>query len=351
MLSFEHLRRGWRLPLAAIPLLLITGVAWAENVAAPVGVLQLRTNFYMLTVDGLNIGVQTGEDGVLVVDPGPVNSAAAVLKTIRQLSTRPIRFLIDTSADPDLTGGNAALSIAGESMMIGFATVIQFGNDIDNIPASPANLPFRRAPIIAREGVLEQIASSPAMQASPYALPTEVFTRAQYNLRFNGDVINVFRMPPAHSSADSTVLFRRADIVVAGAIFDITHFPVIDLQHGGSIDGEIAAINEVMNSLAVPAVPAVTNDDGTLVIPLRGPVCNQPDVWSYRDMLYAVRARVEDLLDHGESLQQIQAADPAQGFRRRYGSDSGDWTTQDFVDAVYKSLMAKRRAGGRKGER
>jgi hypothetical protein len=197
-----------------------------------------------------------------------------------------------------------------------------------------------RAPIIARQGVLEQLVGYGGAQAELLSLPSETFTREQYNLRINDEIINVVSMPDAHSNADSVVLFRRADVVVTGAIFDITQFPVIDLTHGGSIDGEIAAIDQVMNTLTVASGPNVDNPDGTLVIPVRGQVCNQPDLLTYRDMLYAVRERVRDLIARGQSLRQVEAADPTQGYEQRFGSTAGPWTSRNFVDAVYASLKA-----------
>jgi len=217
---------------------------------ASVSVLELRKGFYMLTVDGVNLALQTGAEGAVVVNAGPANASAALLKSIRQLSTGPIRFVIDTSADPELTGGNATLSSAGLSMMIGWQILTRNHNRPESIQDHPLDT---RAPIIARQEVLEQLLASAGPKAQLLSFPSETFTREQYNLRVNGDIINVASVPAAHSSSDSVVLFRRADVLVTGAIFDIRHFRVIDLAHGGSIDGEIAAINQVMNTLAVPS--------------------------------------------------------------------------------------------------
>lgn len=302
-----------------------------------VGVLQVRRDFYMLTVDGVNLGLQTGPEGAVLVDAGPASAAAALLKTIRQLSPAPIRFVIDTNADPELTGGNADLSEAGLSMMIGWQILTRNHNRPETITDHPLDT---RAPIIASQGALEQLVAAGGPQAELLSLPSETFTREQYNLRVNGDIINVVNMPAAHSNGDSVVLFRRADVVVTGAIFDITHFPVIDLAHGGSIDGEIAAIEQVMDTLAVPSGPVVNDPDGTLVIPLHGHACTQPDLLTYHDMLYAVRERVRVLIARGQSLRQVEAADPTNGYEERFGSASGPWTTKDFVDAVYESLTA-----------
>jgi cyclase len=317
---------------------------------APVGVLQVRPGLYMFTVAGVNIGVATGPQGVIVVDTGPAQDAQAVLGQIRTLTTEPIRYVIDTSADPQFTGGNAVLSDAGLSLEVGWAPLLQAANNERNIPA----LDSRRAPIIARLGVVEQMATGLQGDAGQSnlgeALPTETFARQQFNFQVN-EPIQVVSMPAAHSQADAVVLFRRSNVVVTGAIFDNTHFPLIDLAHGGSINGEINAVDQVLNTLVVGDFPVVTNDGGTWIIPERGPVADQVDLVTYRDMLFAIRDRVQALINQGKSLSQVEAADPAQGYETRWGSDSGSWTTRDFVDAVYRSLAAGKRthAGDKRG--
>jgi glyoxylase-like metal-dependent hydrolase (beta-lactamase superfamily II) len=335
---------------AALTAALLGGTvcARAAQSAAAVSVLQLRPDFYMLTVEGVNIGVEIGQEGVIVVDSGPPQDAQAVLDEIRKIAVAPIRYVIDTSADPQFTGGNAVLSDAGLSLEVGWAPLLQAANHIRDIRA----LDSKRAPIIARLGVVEQMAASQRQAGTPAgALPTDTFARQEFNFRVNDQAIQVVAMPPAHSQSDSVVLFRGSDVVVSGAIFDDTHFPVIDLQHGGSINGEIDAVNQVMNTLVVGDVPVVSNSGGTWIVPEHGPVCDQVDLLTYRDMLLAVRSRVQALIEQGESLSEVQAADPTQGYETRYGSDSGNWTTRDFVAAVYASLKAGKRtpAAGRRG--
>ena len=153
----------------------------------------------------------------------------------------------------------------------------------------------------------------------------------------NGEGIEVLHQPSAHSDGDAIVFFRRSDVVVAGDVLDTTRFPVIDVARGGSIDGEIAALNRLVD-IAIPSVPIVSREEGTLVIPGHGRVCDQLDVVEYRDMVTIVRDRVRDLIRAGASLDQVKAAAPARGYTRRYGSDTGTWTTSAFVEAVYRSL-------------
>jgi hypothetical protein len=100
-------------------------------------------------------------------------------------------------------------------------------------------------------------------------------------------------------------------------------------------------LNRVID-LAVPAIPMVWQEGGTVVIPGHGRICSKDDVVGYRDIVTIVRDVVQDMIKKGMTLDQIKKANPTQGYRRRFGSDSGAWTTDMFVEAVYKSLTAKR---------
>jgi cyclase len=300
------------------------------GVTAPGGleVLQLRPNFFMIAGAGGNIGVQIGDDGIVVVDAGSAASAANVLAAIQKLSPRPIRYIIDTSADPDHVGGNETLSKAGQTLF--------------TIPGSiglPGNFLSGVASILSAEKVLSRM-SAPTGETSPFpagAWPTETFDHARKYMFLNGEGIEILHQPAAHTDGDAVVFFRRSDVVVAGDVLDMTRFPVIDVARGGTIEGELAALNRIVD-LAIPSVPIVSREAGTIVIPGHGRLCDQLDVVEYRDMVSIIRDRVRDLMDAGMTLDQIKAASPARGYTRRYGSDSGQSTTNSFIEAIYKSL-------------
>jgi glyoxylase-like metal-dependent hydrolase (beta-lactamase superfamily II) len=158
----------------------------------------------------------------------------------------------------------------------------------------------------------------------------------------NGEGIEILHQPSAHTDGDVVVFFRRSDVVVAGDILDTTRFPTINVARGGTINGEIAALNRLVE-LAIPSVPIVSREAGTLVIPGHGRVCDQIDVVEYKDMVTIIRDRVRDLMDAGMSLEQVKAASPARGYTRRYGSDTGPWTTNQFVEAIYQTLAKEKR--------
>ncbi len=314
----------------------------------PVDVLPVAPGIEMLTVGGVNLAVQSGPDGTLVVDPGPAQSAQAVLTAIGRISSEPIHYLIDTDADPELIGGNAAVAAAGHSVAVQDVFIAGQRRGFTNLVTLPGANGGGGAPIIARQNVLTEMAGQTEASYSSAAYPTDTFTRPEFNLYIN-EPIAVVRLPGSHDDADAAVRFERSNVVVAGEIFDQTRFPVIDLEHGGSAQGEVDALNLVINTLTFAHTPVLTDDPGTLVIPAHGPLGTLDDLVSYRDMIATVMMRVQYYLDRGRTYQQILAADPTQGFHTRYGSDTGSWTTADFVQAVYRSLMAERRA--RHGQR
>ena len=285
-------------------------------------VLQLRPNFFMIAGAGGHIGVQVGDDGVVVVDTGSTASAGAVVAAIKKVTTQPIRYVINTSADPDHVGGNEAVAKAGQSLF------------------TSADFLGGAASILSAEGVLTRM-GAPTGQASPFpvaAWPTETFDHPRKYMYLNGEGIEILHQPAAHSDGDVLVFFRRSDVIVAGDILDTTRFPVIDVAKGGTIQGEIAALNRLVE-LAIPSVPIVSREAGTLVIPGHGRVCDQLDAVEYRDMVTIIRDRIRDLINAGRTLDQIKAASPARGYTRRYGSDSGPSTTNSFVEAVFQSLV------------
>ncbi len=294
-------------------------------------VYQVVPNVYVIAGAGGNIGAQIGPDGVVLVNAGSADVSDKVIAAVRKLTSEPIRYIIDTSADADNVGGNAAVAKAGQSFTQRGAAGP--GGAFD---AGPAN-------ILSTENALARM-SAPTGKQAAYpgdAWPTDTFITKQRPLFLNREAIIVMAEPAAHTDGDAMVFFRRSDVLFAGDILDMTHFPVIDTERGGSIQGEIAALNHIVE-LAVPSIPLVWEDGGTAVVPGHGRICDQADVVEYRDMVTIIRDIVQDMIGRGMTLEQVKKADPAYGYRRRYGTDAGPWTTDMFVEAVYKSLSAKK---------
>lgn len=298
--------------------------------SAAIDVVPVRPGLDMIRVAGENVAVEWGADGAVVVDTGAGADNDALVATIRRItSDAPIRYVIDTSASPDRVGGNAALASAGHAFSAG-ENGFGGGRFLSNF----------NAPIIAQANVLTALTQALGNgDAQAAALPTITYDYGRKSLSMNGQAIELMGEPAAHSDADSAVLFRGSDVLVVGDLVDMDHFPRIDLAHGGSVEGEIDALNRLIDEV-VPVRPLFWHPGGTLVIPARGRLGEQEEIVQYRDMVTMVRDRVQALIEQHRTLAQIRAANPTAGFNTRYGAEGGPWTTDQFVTAVYQSLTA-----------
>jgi len=295
---------------------------------AEIHVLPVQGNVYMLVGAGGNITVQVGDDGVLLVDTGLAGTSDKVYAAIRTLSTKPIHYIIDTHIHPDHVGGNEALAKLGNT--------IAGGNVVGDIGASAGN----QATVIAAQEVLDRMSATNGTQpAAPQAAwPTETYTTPERKLYFNGEGILMIHVPAAHTDGDTIVFFRRSDVISTGDIFVTTGYPIVDLARGGNIQGVIDGLNRIIEL----AIPADEQEGGTQVIPGHGRLCDVADVVFYQEMVTIIRDRVQDMVNKGMTLEQVKAAKPTLDYDPRYGKDTGFWTTDMFVEAVYKSLSPKR---------
>src|SRR5687768_13111470 len=308
--------------------------AVAQDKSGGLDVVQLRSNFYVIGGAGGNIVVQTGPDGVILVDSGSTAMADEVLATIRRLTPLPIRYIINTSMDLDHVGGNDKLARAGLSILPG-AVAAGAGLNDDLVSNSG------RASVLAHENVQTRMTAATGPQAVPTALwPTKTFAYRMYSMYLNGEGIQVIHMPAAHTDGDTIVFFRRGDVIATGDIVDTTRWPFIDTKRGGTVQGELDALNRLMD-LSIHNLPLQWHPDRTFLVPGHGFVYDKLDLLEYRDAVTVVRDRVLDLIDQGRSLAQVKAANPTLGYRSQYGTDSGPWTTDMFVEVIYNELAAK----------
>jgi glyoxylase-like metal-dependent hydrolase (beta-lactamase superfamily II) len=330
----------------------LASVAFAQN---EVHNLPIRGNVHMLVGAGANITVSIGRDGVLLVDTGSANMSDQVLAAIRRTQTaiatngvdalrygaegrsslravldtneppKPIRYVITTGLDADHTGGNEKIARSGKTFTGG------------NVAGSLADA-AEGAAILAHENILRRM--SQAKPALPFAsLPTDTYHVDFMNLShyFNGEGVQILHMPAAHTDGDSIVWFRGSDVIAAGDVFTPDRYPMIDLAQGGSIQGVIDALNRILDI----AVPEFRLEGGTMVVPGHGHLCDAADVAYYRDMATIIRDRIQALIKKDMTLGQVKAAKPTLDYDGIYGAADGPWTTDMFIEAVYKSLRKK----------
>jgi glyoxylase-like metal-dependent hydrolase (beta-lactamase superfamily II) len=283
-----------------------------------VHVWPVQRNIYALFGPGGNSTVSIGNEGVLVVDTMTAEAAPDLVASIKTISNKPIRWIINTHSHRDHTGGNPVVAKSG--------VYVATGNTRGGGGAS----------ILSFESALMRLngsANSPDKVAEG-GWPTDSFFVKQKDMFFNGEPVLTIHVPNAHTDGDAIVFFRRSDVIAAGDVFTPDRYPVIDLTEGGSINGLIAGLNLLIEL----AVPEFNEEGGTMIIPGHGRVCDESDVGDYRDMVTIVRDRIQDLVAKKMTLEQVKAARPTFDYDGVYASPA--YTGDMFVEAVYRSLTA-----------
>lgn len=289
--------------------------------------LHVQGNVYMLAGAGANIAVlvggegapsgDLGETGVLFVDSGYQEMGAKVIAATRELSTLPIRHIINTTLADDHTGAN------GELVASGFLN--QAGPGIGQRP--------NEADLIGHGNLLRLMTEIGEDTISTDRWPPSTFHGKQKDLYFNDEPVIILHVPAATTSGDSMVWFRKSDVLVTGEIFNQTSFPRIDVDHGGTINGVIDGLNTLLEII----VPKHLQEGGTMVIPAHGRISDEHDVLEYRDMVTIIRDRVQNAIGRGMTLEQVKDARYTYEYEPRFDRDP-DWPAEMFVEAIYETL-------------
>jgi glyoxylase-like metal-dependent hydrolase (beta-lactamase superfamily II) len=336
------MRRAIVVTLAALALLTTARVetqsarpawAWKPPLAGAndgqVHILPVRGRISMLLGAGGNITISAGSDGVMVVDTGTAPMTDQVLAAIRSIAPRAIiRYVVNTSERDDFVGGNEKIALAGNTIRFRVATD----------PRVSDALSKDRASIVSFVSIFERM-SAPTGQVSKHpedAWPDDTFSSTQKKLYFNDEPVLIIHNP-ANTDGNSLVHFRLDDVVSAGDLIDMTNYPYIDAQAGGSIDQIVEGLNRLLDL----TVPDTKTELGTLVVPGHGRLIDQSDVAYYREMVGIIRDRIKDGIKRGQTLAQIRAAKPTLDYDPRFGHTTGAWTTDMFIEAAYRSLGGK----------
>ena len=286
---------------------LAASLSWAQRDFSAVEIQpqKVAENLYMLKGAGGNIALFAGEDGAFMVDDQFAPLSEKILAAVKQITDKPLRFVINTHWHGDHTGGNENMGKAG-------------------------------ALIVAHENVRKRMSSeqftklwdrtTPPSPAA--ALPVITFTDAT-TFYWNNDEVRVQHVGPAHTDGDSIIVFKKANVIHMGDTFFNGSYPYVDLSAGGSLDGVIENARKVLE-LA---------DGNTKIIPGHGPLTDKQGLQQYHDLLVRLRNKIKTLVDAGNSKEQVIAAKPTREFDEHYGQ--GFMKPDIWTGIVYDSLTQK----------
>jgi cyclase len=262
---------------------------------------KLAEGVWMLTGAGGNIGVSAGADGVFMIDSQYAPLTDKIRAAIAAVTDKKIRFLLNTHWHGDHVGGNENLGKTG-------VVIVAQENVRKRMSTEQFNKMFDK--------------KEPPSPAA--ALPLVTFVDA-ISFHVNGDDVDAFHVPPAHTDGDAIVYFRKANVLHMGDTFFNGMFPFIDLSSGGSIAGMIGACDRGLSM----------GDASTKVIPGHGPLGSKADLKAFRDMLVASRDAVAPLVKAGKSLDEVKAAKPTAAYDEKWGKGfvkPDVWATLLYTD-------------------
>lgn len=281
--------------------------------------LHVQGNVYLVAGGGGNTGLQVGEQGVVVVDTKHSAASDQLVALIEENFDVPIHWIVNTHAHSDHTGGNAEIAAVGSP--IGLSPSAR--NSLDD-PAL----------IYSHIGTVIQMLNADG-EVNLAALPKENFTSGTMEFYANGESVQLIYQPAAHTSGDSLVFFRGSNVLVAGDIFTVGRYPFIDVGNGGTVSGLIDALNNML----LIVIPDINQQGGTYIIPGHGRITDEYELVNYRDMVTIIYERVAAAVERGLSLEETKAERLSRDYDPLYGSDSGFWTTEKFIETIYTELI------------
>lgn len=279
------------------PILLIAGVATAQDVATEVKVTEAAPGVYMLNgANGFSssMALVVGEERVVLIDDGMAPITADLVATVDELAGKPIDFVVNTHVHGDHVGSNASMAEDG-------------------------------AVIFAHHNLRKRLVEDPTPAGGVGGLPVVTFADGVH-FHLNGQEVHVFHIKDAHTDGDAAVHLMGSDVIIAGDLHFNYMFPFIDLDSGGTVKGYMAGMRKLIKMAG----------EDTVIIPGHGEIADRDDLQAALDMLVDAEKRVEALVQEGMSADEVVAANPLAEYH-----DEWNWgfiTTERMTRTLYRSL-------------
>lgn len=287
---------------ACAGLLLVGNVGWAQDAKVEIAAIPVADQIYMLTGSGGNMGLSVGQDGAFLIDDQFAPLTEQIQASIRKVTDKPVKFLVNTHWHFDHTGGNENFGKAG-------SVIVAHNNVRKRMEAGGVIEAFKRT----------------VEPAAPEALPVITFDTAM-TFHFNGDAIRIEHPAPAHTDGDAILYFEKANVVHMGDVFFNGMYPFIDAGSGGKMKGVIDAVAGVLAKI----------NDNTKVIPGHGALSNKAELQGYQQMLTVVYERVAAMKNAGRSVQEVVAAKPTKDLDAKW--NNGFLKADQWVALVYEAI-------------
>jgi cyclase len=313
----EHMKSVWGLCTLAMAAAVLSVSAPAQGQERDYDKIEILTeqiapNLYLLSgsagVDpahedaaGGRIGILAGPDGIFMVDAQYAELKDKVVAAIRKISSEPIRFLVNTHVHGDHTAGDA--------------NFVKMG-----------------ATLLAREELREELLRTPGRD--PAGIPTVTYgLGSPVKFRMNGETVDLIPVRAAHTGGDTMIRFENANVIMIGDFYRNYGYPYIDTINGGTLKGALEALDALYN-LAGP---------DTKLVPGHGTIIDRDDLIPYRDMIASIQTKVQQMIDEGQTREQVLAAKVTAPFDAKVEggllpAGNAGTSADRFVAMVYSEL-------------
>jgi glyoxylase-like metal-dependent hydrolase (beta-lactamase superfamily II) len=264
--------------------------------------IEVRKNIFAMIAEGGNLAVFIGEDGTFLIDDQFAPLTEKILEEIKKVGGETPKFLVNTHWHFDHTGGNENLGKAG-------TLIVAHDNVRTRLSVDNTITAFNK-----------DVSASPKS-----ALPVITFS-ADTSFHINDETVRALHLHNAHTDGDSIVHFKKANVIHAGDIWFNGFYPFIDVEHGGSVAGVIAAATTIINMA----------DAQTVIIPGHGPVGGKKELIKYRDMLATVLVTLRSYKKQGKTLEEVIEEKPTEALDTLWGG--GFLKPDQWIKIIYNGL-------------